>query len=297
MAISSAEGSKKKEIRERLLALLLFGAVFAAIFLVGITLYIASGGADPGVGVENSIPTFLLYTLLAILPSFVWLFFFLKTDKDPEPRTRILIIFLLGIVSAIPILFFEKSLLFLINNYLGDDQTGLFAASFTSFLKIFAAVAFVEEIFKYLVVKLAVVSHQEFDEPIDAPIYMITSALGFAAAENVLVLNSTVWASPEWPFYTILMRFLGATFLHALSSAVFGCFIALSFYNLKKRNLYFLSGLGLAVLLHGLFNFFIMKSENFSQFEFLILILIGVALVLFSLSKKIKKLKNICKLN
>ena len=82
MAISSAEGSKKKEIRERLLALLLFGAVFAAIFLVGITLYIASGGADPGVGVENSIPTFLLYTLLAILPSFVWLFFFLKTDKD-----------------------------------------------------------------------------------------------------------------------------------------------------------------------------------------------------------------------
>jgi RsiW-degrading membrane proteinase PrsW (M82 family) len=297
MGVSSTEGSKKKKIREKLPAVLLFGAVFATIFLVGLALYSASGGTDTGMETENFIPTFLLYTLLAVLPSFVWLFFFLKTDKNPEPRTRILVIFLLGIVSAIPILFFESSLLFLINNYLGSDQSGPLAASITSFLKIFVAVAFVEEIFKYLVVRLAVLNHQEFDEPIDAPIYMITSALGFAAAENVLVLNSTVWASPEWPFYTILIRFLGATFLHALSSAAFGCFIALSFYNLKRRNLYFLSGLGLAVLLHGLFNFFIMKSQDFSQFEFLILILIGVALVLFSFSKKIKRLKNICKLN
>jgi len=297
MAASSPEGNKKNKIRERMLAMLLFGAVFATIFLVGIALYAAGGGTDPEIGAKDFIPTFLLYTLLAIVPSFVWLFFFLKTDKDPEPRTRILVIFLLGIISAIPILFFESSLLFLINNYLGSGQYGPIAASITSFLKIFIAVAFVEEIFKYLVVKLAAVNHQEFDEPIDAPIYMITSALGFAAAENVLVLNSTVWASPEWPFYTILIRFLGATFLHALSSAAFGCFIALSFYNLKRRNLYFLSGLGLAVLLHGLFNFFIMKSQDFSQFEFLILILIGVALVLFSFSKKIKRLKNICKLN
>jgi len=297
MAISSAKGSKRNKIGKTLLALAIFGSVFATIFLVGVALYAASGGINPGTDAQELTKTFLLYTLLAIMPSSIWLFFFLKTDKDPEPRTRILIIFLLGIISAIPILFFESGLLFLINNYLGSSQPEPLVSLISSFLKIFIAVAFIEEIFKYLVVKMAAVNHQEFDEPIDAPIYMITSALGFAAAENVLVLNSTVWASPELPFYTILIRFLGATFLHALSSAAFGCFIALSFYHLKHRNLYFLAGLGTAVLLHGLFNFFIMESQDFLGFFFLLLILIGVAMVLLSFSQKIKRLKNICKLN
>lgn len=296
MTASSLEGRKKNGFIEALLGIFIFIAVFVTIFLVGIALCAASGGFYH-MEEADLFPTFFLYTLLAIMPSAIWLSLFLKTDNDPEPRTRILVIFLLGIISAIPILFFESGLLYLINNCLGESAGGTVAYLTQEFLKMFLAVAFVEEIFKYLVVKMAAVKHQEFDEPIDAPIYMITSALGFAAAENVLVLNGTVWASPELPFYTILIRFLGATFLHALSSAVFGCFISLSFYNLKRRNLYFLAGLGAAVLLHGLFNFFIMKSEDFLRFLFLVLILIGVAMVVLSFSQKIKSLKNICKLN
>ena len=45
-----------------------------------------------------------------------------------------------------------------------------------------------EEILKYLVVRGKVLSDPEFDEPVDAILYMIIAGLGFAAAENILIL-------------------------------------------------------------------------------------------------------------
>ena len=238
----------------------------------------------------------LFYTLLAILPSCIWLIFFLWQDKDPEPKIRILTIFLLGIVSAIPVVAAEEGLLGLARNFFNPDAPGFFIAALTAFFKIFIAVALVEELFKYFVVRLAVFGHQDFDEPMDAPIYMIVSALGFAAAENILIMNNTLYEAFIDPYLLVTARLLGATFLHALASASFGCFIALSFYNLKKRNFYFICGLGAAALLHGFYNFFIMNSREPSQFGSLFLLLIGVGICLFIFFRKIKKLKSVCKI-
>jgi RsiW-degrading membrane proteinase PrsW (M82 family) len=239
----------------------------------------------------------LLYTLLAIMPSYVWLLFFLKEDKNPEPKTRILTIFLLGIVSAIPIVAAEEALLGLAKNFSAPAATGFFIAAAAAFFKIFIAVALIEEIFKYFVVKLAVFGHSDFDEPMDIPVYMIVSALGFAAAENILVMNNTLYETALDPYLLVMARFLGATFLHALASAVFGCFIAFSFYDLKKKNFYFFCGLGAATLLHGVYNFFIMNTRDPSQFEFLFLLLAGVMIFLFVFFRKIKKLKSVCKIS
>lgn len=238
----------------------------------------------------------LLYTLLAIMPSYVWLLFFLKEDKNPEPKTRILTIFLLGIVSAIPIVAAEEALLGLAKNFYAPAIAGFFTAAIASFFKIFIAVALIEEIFKYFVVRLAVFGHRDFDEPMDIPVYMIVSALGFAAAENILVMNNTLYETALDPYLLVTARFLGATFLHALASAVFGCFIAFSFYDLKRRNFYFFCGLGAATLLHGIYNFFIMNTGDPSQFEFLFLLLAGAMIFLFVFFRKIKKLKSVCKI-
>jgi RsiW-degrading membrane proteinase PrsW (M82 family) len=238
----------------------------------------------------------LFYTLLAILPSYVWLLFFLKQDKNPEPKTRILTIFLLGIVSAIPVVAAEEGLLGLAKNFFNPYNPGFIIAALISFFKIFIAVALIEEIFKYFVVRLAVFGHQDFDEPMDVPIYMIVSALGFAAAENILIMNNTLYEAAIDPYLLVTARLLGATFLHALASALFGCFIALSFYNLKKRNFYFLYGLGAATLLHGFYNFFIMNSKEYFQFESLFLLMVSVGIFLFVFFRKIKKLKSVCKI-
>jgi RsiW-degrading membrane proteinase PrsW (M82 family) len=130
----------------------------------------------------------------------------------------------------------------------------------------------------------------------DVPIYMMVSALGFAAAENILIMNNTIYETALDPYFLVTARFLGATFLHALASALFGCFIALSFHNLKKRNFYFLCGLGSATLLHGFYNFFIMNTSEYYQFKFLFELLVIVAIFLIIFFRKIKKLKSVCKI-
>ena len=109
-------------------------------------------------------------------------------------------------------------------------------------------------------------------------------------------MNNTLYETALDPYILVTARFLGATLLHALASALFGCFIAFSFYNLKKRNFYFFCGLGAATLLHGFYNFFIMNSAEHSQFESLFILLIGVTIFLFVFFRKIKKLKSICKI-
>ncbi|MFA5249239.1 MAG: PrsW family intramembrane metalloprotease [Candidatus Paceibacterota bacterium] len=232
--------------------------------------------------------------LLAILPSYVWLLFFLKNDKNPEPNIRILATFLIGMLFAVPAFFTETGILAIVD--LGSEEWPICIASIF-LLKIFIAVALIEEIFKYLSVKLFAFRHQEFDEPMDAPIYMMVSALGFAAVENSLFLSAADWTKPEIPLALALIRFLGATFLHALSSALFGCFIALSFYHFKKRKRYFWTGLFLATLLHGSYNFLIIGMQSYSQFLLLFVALLGVSFLLLPFFEKIKTLKSICKLN
>ena len=61
-----------------------------------------------------------------------------------------------------------------------------------------------EEVAKYLIIKIRILRDPEFDEPIDAMIYMIIAGLGFAALENILVLF--VLKQPDLIEKTILSK-------------------------------------------------------------------------------------------
>ncbi|MSU74115.1 PrsW family intramembrane metalloprotease, partial [Candidatus Kaiserbacteria bacterium] len=121
-----------------------------------------------------------------------------------------------------------------------------------------------EEIIKYVMAKLTVLRRREDDEPIDPVIYMVTVALGFAAAENTLFLLSPL--SGDSLLQTVLtgnLRFVGATLLHVLSSAVIGAAIGISFYKSRsKKRLYTFAGVILAILLHSTFNFLILNTPE-----------------------------------
>jgi RsiW-degrading membrane proteinase PrsW (M82 family) len=59
------------------------------------------------------------------------------------------------------------------------------------------------------------------------------------------------------------MRFIGATLLHVSASALIGIFGSLSYFlkkEMKKR--YLLSGFFLAILLHAIFNLFIIEIST-----------------------------------
>ncbi len=231
-----------------------------------------------------------LYIFFGIIPSFIWLIFYLRKDVHPESNRQIIKIFFYGMLAALPAIFLEMGIL-------GETKKLNLPSTFISILNIFIGVAFVEEFLKYLVVREKVFNSAELDEPIDVVLYMIIVALGFAASENILILFSL---GPTFLFgeaFSIsIFRFLGATFLHALSSGMLGYFLALSFYETRNRGKFLLLGLGIATLLHGLYNFSIIEIEGNLSFLIPTIILLSLAIFLTFGFKRLKKIKSICKI-
>ncbi len=234
-----------------------------------------------------------LLIFLGVIPSVIWLIFYLRKDKHPESKIMILKIFFYGMLVALPAILLELGFRAFLEEGVMNWKFNIPPMPLL-IINTFIGVALVEEFLKYLVVRGKVLRSSEFDEPVDVIIYMITAAMGFAAAENILILFSSV--SPfvisdaiSITFY----RFLGATFLHALASGSLGFFLALSLRQTKNRGKLLLAGLFFAGLLHGLYNFSIITIEGSLSFIIPLAVLIGLALFLAFSFKKLKKLKSI----
>jgi len=240
----------------------------------------------------------LFYILLGIAPSLIWLSFYLRKDAHPEPKKTVLKIFFLGMASAPLAALIEKgveNLISLALPYLPN------LAFFFQIFYYFLGVAFVEEYLKYLVVerkyivvKNGVLREPEFDEALDVMLYMVIAGLGFAALENILLFFTK---NPPFfeAFLIASLRFIGATFLHALCSGILGLFMAFSFFETEKRKVLLFAGFAIAILLHGLYDFSIIKMRGDLKFLFPLLIL-GILAIFVSFGfKKLKGMASICK--
>ena len=230
--------------------------------------------------------SYFIYIIAGVLPSAIWLLFYLRKDRHPESKRMILKIFLYGMIAALPVILIELGFLEMLSRV-----TLSLSPFIVSILYWFLGVAFIEEFVKYLVVRGKVVKHSAFDEPVDLMLYMMIAALGFAALENILYLLPL---TPAEVFPTSILRFFGATFLHALCSGTLGFFLALSFYQIKHRGKLLLLGIVLAVVLHGAFNFYIIETEGTISFLMPIIILVGLAGFVTFGFKKLKKIKSVC---
>lgn len=238
-----------------------------------------------------------IYILFGLAPSFIWLLFYLRKDAHPESNRMILKIFSYGMIIAVIAALVEIGIsktFFIVDVSQIENYSALFFILYN-----FLGIAFVEEFLKYLVVKQKVLNNPEFDEPVDALLYMIIVALGFAALENILVLlpsEKSIFFVKALLF-TSAIRFIGATFLHALCSGILGYFLALSIYENKKRTILIVLGLALATILHGLYNLSIIKMEINHKLVFIpIIILIGLAFFVSYGFKRLKKIDSICKI-
>lgn len=129
-------------------------------------------------------------------------------------------------------------------------------------------------------VKVTVLNRSDFDEPIDAMIYMITAAVGFAAIENILVLFNVIPNGIEQTLSTWILRFTGATLLHVLASAIIGYFLAISWFWHNHRKKLLTLGIVVATLIHLGFNFSIL-SGNYLGGNLLGLMIIGIFVLVF----------------
>lgn len=208
----------------------------------------------------------------------------------------ILKIFLWGAFATIPVFFVQIGLTRLLSNL-------FIPPIFSAIIYWFLIISLTEEIFKYIIVKIKVLNNYEFDEPLDAMLYMVISALGFAAIENILYLFSPIGIENPTFNYILdrtiiitIIRFIGATFLHTLCSALLGYFLALSFLQTKSRLRLAILGIMGASFLHGLYDFSIMTVDGIYKIIIPALILIILAIFVVTKFEKLKKVKSVCKL-
>ena len=220
---------------------------------------------------------FLYGILSGMLPSLLWLWFWLKENNlHPEPRRLLATCFFFGMVAvllAFPLQYFVSLV-------------------FTDDLHRYVLWAVIEEILKFGVVYFIIISKQQMDEPIDALIYMITSALGFSALENTFFMLKAINTSTV--VSTIItgnLRFMGALLLHVVCSALVGFMIALAFNSSRgAKAVAAFIGIVIAGTLHATFNLAIINGTTSSTMQAFAWVWGGV-IVLALLFEEVKAMK------
>ena len=226
------------------------------------------------VGGAPSLETPFYAFLAGVVPSLVWLVFWLLEDRRrPEPKRFIVLTFCLGMLTVPIALYFQR---------LAD---GYFP--FGSFALLFAWAAS-EEILKFGAAGITLVKRVN-NEPVDSMVYLITAALGYAALENAFFLYGPIGAGDISTSVTAgNFRFIGSTLVHVLSSATIGIFLAYAYCRPRWKKIpAILAGVLCASVLHAIYNALILNTEvNFFISFGGIWVGIAVVLVFFEIVKR-----------
>jgi len=186
----------------------------------------------------------LLY-LAAIAPAFIisGLIFFL--DKhERETFKPLLITFGLGMLSAVPALGLQ-----ILAAKLGLDPSENLGYLL---LDVFIIVALSEELVKFIMLMTYPYRRPFFNEPMDGIVYAIMVGMGFAVVENIMYAYNH-------GIETVIVRAFTAVPAHAIFAVFMGYFVGLSkFHHLSKWRLIGF-GFFIAVLVHGIYDFFILQ--------------------------------------
>ncbi len=229
----------------------------------------------------SAIAHYLLLVGLGVAPSLVWLAYYLRKDCHPEPKYLVAKTFLMGIIlSPLAVLF---QLLFVQAGSVAPHALDPHGPAFLLWA------AFVEEVVKFFAVVMIALRSPEFDEPVDAMIYMLTAGLGFAAMENILVLFRVIPDGLNTTLSVLALRFVGATLLHTLSCALTGYFLALSWFFAHHRKKLVVFGLLLATIFHFTFNTFLSSGDNILSLAYATGLLIIMAFLVAVLFDRIRE--------
>lgn len=206
-----------------------------------------------------------MLTVMAIVPAVVLMIYIYRKDKvEREPLDLLLKIYVLGMISVVPV--------GAIGQILSQMLEGLFAPDSTIyiFIEMFFVVALVEEYWK----RWAAMSAWEdsaFNYRFDAVVYCVFAAMGFALVENLLY----VW---EYGMSTAIARAFLSVPGHATDGVLMGCFLGEAKlreqrWDKKGHQLFMRLSLIIPMLAHGLYDFALsVKYEHAMVFFFILVI-------------------------
>ncbi len=207
----------------------------------------------------------LLLYLAAIAPAFIiaGIIFFL--DKhERENYQPLLLTFGLGMLSAIPALGLQ-----ILASKLGfDPMENLWFL----LLDVFIVVALSEELVKFIMLMVYPYRRPFFNEPMDGIVYAIMVSMGFAVVENVMYAYNH-------GIETVIVRAFTAVPAHAIFAVFMGYFVGLSKFHPASKWRLIGFGFFLAVMVHGIYDFFILQRYYDWLMAFgLVTIIVGIYL-------------------
>jgi protease PrsW len=215
--------------------------------------------------------------VIGLLPGFAWLVFYLGEAPHPEPKRLIALTFVVGIAYG----FFTIGIEEVFNGF--TASIGIEQLSVISLI----ALALIEELMKFAAAHFIIAKNTEFGEPVDAMIYMVVAALGFATLENIGAIANVVSSQATFAaaiFQTASLRFIGATLLHSLASAIVGYYWALGLARHQVKR-YLIPGLIMATAVHAGFNYLVL---NYGDVAYAVVFLVVIGFFVLNDFEKLK---------
>lgn len=186
--------------------------------------------------------TILFAALAPVAIILIWIY--IKDKYERESKRILAGTFILGgflsIIITTILYLFTDILMPLKDNYSVLQQ----------FIKAFFVVALIEEFSKYIIVRYYSQRKSYFNEPFDGIIYCVMVSMGFAAVENVMYVS-------QGGFGVAILRAFTAVPAHATFAILMGYYMGKAKFSKHNRVKLNLMGLGLAVLFHGAYDFFL----------------------------------------
>ena len=188
-----------------------------------------------------------LSLILAVVPVIFLLKFIYKHDKEREPKKILSQIFFTGILSVIPVIYFEKMLesSFPTDGFMGFGER---------IINVFVGVALVEEFWKFIAAYIYSRKNKEFNHRYDAIVYCAYGALAFALVEDLLYIIAS-----DYSIDLALKRMALALPSHLCYGIIMGYFYGISQEKKYHKQglssfLYIIIGLVLSSSIHALYD-------------------------------------------
>lgn len=191
----------------------------------------------------------LLFASQAPIVAF-FTYLYVRDRHGREPIWLLIKTTLFGALLGIPVIALELG--FETLTELGQDSTG-------AELLIYAliGIAFVEEGAKFLLLRYYSFPNDEFNEPYDGIMYSGAISLGFAALENLMYLYG-------FGIEIAVLRAFTAVPMHAMTAVIMGYYVGnAKFCAPEERRSELRKGLLLAVIIHGIYDYFAFARNGF----------------------------------
>lgn len=187
--------------------------------------------------------------IIAITPAIVIILGIYLSDRyDREPLRLLMLTYILGALSVIPIIIVEEFLL----------RINIFSGVLGAFYTAFIVAGLTEEYFKRLVILKIPYKTKYFNEKLDGIVYGVFSAMGFATVENIVYVVYRYANNPHIGLY----RGVFSVPAHAVFGVTMGYYLSLSKFdtNKKRGKKNLTRSLYMPIILHGTFNFILMAG-------------------------------------